>query len=329
MGLPLRSPGQREPRRLVATESGRIDAIIAAADPTLTRARVQRLLDDGLVLLNGAPVRKSTRLAPGDTIDYEIPLATHDVEETRIDVAVLYEDDALVVVDKPAGLNTHGAPGDTGPSVARWFAARYLAGPSAFDAERPGIVHRLDRDTTGVLVLARSPEVQAALSSAFETRQVEKTYVALSAKTPDRERALIDAPIGRHPADRTRMAIVSRGRPARTRYHVVAATTDGALLQVQLETGRTHQVRVHLAAVGAPIIGDAVYGSLGAPRQMLHAWRLTIPHPGGGRLSVIAPLPADMRDTARQLGLQAAAMPYCEAVSPFREPSNLTPGDDQ
>jgi len=273
-----------------------------------------------MVRVNGAPVRKSARLAAGDTIDYEIPVVELVAAEPMVDVPVLYEDESVVIIDKPAGLNTHGGPGDTSASVASWFAGRYLAGHSLFTAERPGIVHRLDKDTTGVLILARTPEVQAALSTAFETRTVEKTYVAIVARAPDRDRALVDAPIGRHPADRTRMAIVARGRPARTRYQVAGAGHEGALLEVQLETGRTHQVRVHLAAIGAPIIGDAAYGTPAECRQMLHAWRLSVPHPAGGTLTVTAPLPSDMRETARRIGLQAAAMAYCEAVPPLCAP---------
>jgi len=228
------------------------------------------------------------------------------------------------VIDKPAGLAVHGAPGDEGPSVAAWWLARLGAGAAGFDAERPGIVHRLDKDTTGVLVLAKTPRAQAALSAAFEARATEKTYLAVCDGHPPRDRAVIDAPIARHPGDRTRMAIVRKGRQSRTAYEVLAADKDTSLVLVKPETGRTHQIRVHLDGVGSPVRFDRVYGRPGPGRQLLHAWRLAVPHPDGGTLTVTAPLPPDLLEAVRTMGAETVALPYttpCEVIRAASAPA--------
>ena len=246
-----------------------------------------------------------------------MPPVEHIAPDVAFDLPILYEDAALTVIDKPAGLAVHGAPGDEGPSVAAWWLARLGAEASAFDAERPGIVHRLDKDTTGVLVLAKTPKAQAALSTAFEARATDKTYVAVCDGHPPRERAVIDAPIARHPGDRTRMAIVRKGRASRTNYEVLASDKETSLVPVKPETGRTHQIRVHLDGVGAPVRFDRVYGRPGPGRQLLHAWRITVPHPEGGTLTVTAPLPPDMCEAVRTMGAETVALPYtmpCDAI---------------
>jgi 23S rRNA pseudouridine1911/1915/1917 synthase len=310
-------------QRVVADAEGRIDAVLSAADPALTRAAVQRLIADGNVLIDDEPVRKSARVLPGTPIEYLVPEVEHVPTHTGLALPVLYQDADVVAIDKPAALATHGAPGDQSPSVATWFVERYLQDASAFAVERPGIVHRLDKDTSGVLMLARNPAAQAALGAAFEHRETRKTYIAITDGIPKQEHAIIDAAIGRHPGDRTRMAIVGRGRESRTEYTVIATARDHALIEVHPETGRTHQIRVHLGAIGAHIRFDSVYGKAGPGRQMLHAWRLELPHPTRkARLDVTAPLPSDMQEELRALGLFDAAVQYLVSVAP-----SLTPVD--
>jgi 23S rRNA pseudouridine1911/1915/1917 synthase len=298
---------------------GRLDAVLAAAFPALSRARLQRLIAAGHVRVNGSVARKSGQVAPGDRLSVEVPPTAHPPTAVDFELPVLFEDDALVAVDKPPGLAVHGAPGETGPSVALWFLAEYPGLASAFDAERPGIVHRLDKDTSGVLLLAKTPAAQAALSQAFEGRLARKTYLAVCQGAPPRTHAVVDAPIARHPVDRLRMAIAKHGRAARTEYEVLFGDGRLSLLLVHPESGRTHQVRVHLAAVGAPVLNDGVYGKGGAGgRQFLHAWRLSVPHPSGGWLTVTAALPPDMAAAVRALAPPELALTYTSRVAAQR-----------
>lgn len=307
-------------RSHVATGSGRVDAILASAFPDLTRARIQRRIEAGAVQLDGLVVRKSAQVYEGAEITIDLgrePVAP--VADPGFALPVLYEDDAIVVIDKPAKLAVHGAPGDRGPSVAGWFAARLGPTAASFDSERPGIVHRLDKDTTGVMALAKTPAAQAALSRAFEERTAKKRYLAITDGSPPHLKAVIDAALARHPADRTKMGIVRHGRESRTNYEVLGSTDGHCLILVTPETGRTHQIRVHLAAVGAPVTFDSVYGKPGAGRQMLHAWSLTLPHPDGGTLTVTAPMPPDMAALVASIGLDAVASEYTMSRPPHRE----------
>lgn len=297
-------------RELVAERFGRIDALLAEAFPDLSRARIQRLIEGGHATLNGETVRKSGQAKPGDRIAVSIPPTEHEAAAVDFDLPVLYEDNWLIAVDKPAGLAVHGAPGDTAPSVAGWMLARLEALASQFDVERPGIVHRLDKDTSGVLLLAKTPAAQAALSASFEQRTTHKTYLAVTDGVPNRSKAVIDADISRHPGDRTKMAIAKRGRASRTEYEVIGDDGEHALVVVRPETGRTHQIRVHLAAIGCSVMFDRVYGKAGEGRQLLHAWRLEVPHPSGGTLTVTAPLPHDFAAVVRSLGLERLALEY-------------------
>lgn len=239
-----------------------------------------------------------------------MPARHVEPERLPFDLPVLYEDDALLAVDKPPGIATHGAPGDARPSVVWWFVQRYPRLAETFDADRPGIVHRLDKGTSGVLLLAKTPAAQLFLNRAFEQRRVEKEYLALCEGVPPYERALVDAPIGRHPGDRSRMAVTLRGREARTEYVVLGSAGGKALLLVRPLTGRTHQIRVHLAAIGAPVAHDKVYGRGGEGRPLLHAYRLVAPHPFGGAVHVAAPLPDDIWIATLAAGLAEAARPY-------------------
>lgn len=313
-----------EHRELTATAEGRIDAAIAAAYPDLSRARVQRLVAEGHVTLNGETARKSARTAPGDRVTITIPLTEHAPAAAIPSVTVLYEDNEVVAVDKRPGLVVHGGPGETSPSLVAWFVDRYPESAAQFEADRPGVVHRLDKDTSGVVIMARTPAAQAGLSAAFEAREVTKLYLAITDGIPERREAVIEAPVGRHPGDRTKMAIVRRGREARTGYEVLADDGRRALLLVRLYTGRTHQVRVHLAAIGAPVAMDSVYGAGGEGRQLLHAWRLTVPHPAGGDLEVTAPAPPDIVAAIRGMRPEGLAFEYSQPVAPVRR--NTTPG---
>lgn len=319
MGNASRTTEDGHYRELVAATAGRIDAVLAAAYPDLSRARLQRLIADGQARVNGVLAKKSHQVVPGDQLALNVPDTPHASLPTGFDLPILYEDEQLLGIDKPAGLTVHGAPGDTGPSVAAWILQRLGPLASKFDAERPGIVHRLDKDTSGVMLLAKTPAAQAALSAAFEARTTSKTYIAITSGVPDRPRAVIDAAIARHPGDRTRMAIANRGRESRTNYEVAGDDGEHALLIVRPETGRTHQIRVHLAAIGAPVLFDQVYGKGGEERQMLHAWQLSAPHPAGGTLTITAPLAADFRAAVRSLGFEKLALEYMEPRPPERE----------
>jgi 23S rRNA pseudouridine1911/1915/1917 synthase len=302
-------------RRVVADRAGRADAVLAGLCPDLSRARLQRLMAEGEVTRNGVPVSKAETVEAGDEIVFAVPETVHAAAAPAFDLPVIFEDQHLLAVDKPANLPVHGAPGDLAPSVAGWFLARLGAAAGAFDAEHPGVVHRLDKDTSGILVLAKTPPVQGMLSRAFEERTVIKRYVAVCDGAPPREHAIVDAAIGRHPGDRTRMALVKHGRESRTEYEVLATERDRSLVLVRPSTGRTHQIRVHLAAIGAPVRYDRVYGKPGAGRQLLHAWELIVPHPAGGTLTMRAPVPADMAHELRTLAPGDTIVPYLEPAT--------------
>ena len=301
------------------TEEGRLDAVLAAAFPDLSRSRVQRLIANECVLVDGAPARKSAHVERGARVAITLPETSREVEPSGLSLPVLYEDSDLLAIDKPAGLLVHDAPAEPGAtSVAAWFVEHCPEEAAAFDIERPGIVHRLDKHTSGVLLLAKTPAAQTALSAAFAAREAQKQYLALCDGIPQRDRAVIDAALGRSHADRRRMAVTGDGRSAQTEYEVLAAARERSLLLAKPHTGRTHQIRVHLAAIGAPVSGDELYGRGPGPRHLLHAWRLTVPHPRGGELTVTAPLPGDMLAAIDEAGFAAQAVPYAEAVAPTR-----------
>lgn len=307
-------------RKLTAPAIGRIDAILAAAFEDLSRARVQRLIESGHARVNGAVAHKALVVIEGAELELDVPETSHESVPTGLKLKLLYEDDYLAVIDKPAGLVVHGAPGDTGPTVAAWWLEQLGPAASAFDVERPGIVHRLDKDTSGVLVLAKTPQAQGALSAAFEARTTKKTYLAVVEGVPERPKAVIDAPIDRHPGDRTRMAIVKRGRESRTAYEMLHTDNRRSFLEVRPETGRTHQIRVHLAAVGIPVSDDAVYGKREpGGRQLLHAYQLSIPHPAGGVLTVTSRIPHDFDHAVRAIGAETLALHYARVLEPTLE----------
>jgi 23S rRNA pseudouridine1911/1915/1917 synthase len=273
----------------------------------LSRSALQRLIADAQVTVNGSPAKASTRVKPGDVIVAHLPeTEAEEPAAEAIPLEVLYEDESLLVIDKPAGMVVHPAPGHRGGTLVNALLARYpdLAG-DASDA-RPGIVHRLDRDTSGVIVVAKSEPVRRALQRQFKAHQVHKVYTALLEGYLPAARGRIEAPLGRDPHHRQRMAVVADGREAITEYRVVARlaktdppASDYTLVEAEPQTGRTHQIRVHFASIGYPVAGDAVYGRrrarLAVPRQFLHAQRVRFSHPVTGQpIEVEAPLPDDL-----------------------------------
>lgn len=286
----------------------RLDRHLATLARFGTRSQVQRLIDNGCVRLNGKAVKAGAALRAGDFIEVSAQAALVSAEKgpqaEEIPLDVLYEDDDLLVIAKPAGMVVHPAPGHWSGTLVSALLHRWQGREAGLDELRPGIVHRLDRDTSGVLVIGKTAEVVTRLSAQFRSRKVEKEYLAVVWRCPRPKAGSIDKPIGRHPTRRKRMAIRESGRAAVTRYEVSEDFGDLAALRVLPETGRTHQIRVHLAAIGHPILGDKVYGRARAvadpilrdfPRQALHARRLEIDHPRTGeRLRFEAPLPADL-----------------------------------
>jgi 23S rRNA pseudouridine1911/1915/1917 synthase len=276
----------------------RLDRFLAGLPEIGSRAVAERLLRGGSVLVDGAPRAKSARLAGGEELEFEAPgPVTSTLVPEAMDLTVPYEDEHLLVVDKPAGLVVHPAPGHAQGTLVHGLLAYDVEGGD--EPERPGIVHRLDRDTSGLMVVARSPEAHRRLQELVQQRDVTREYLALVVGRPRSQRGTIDAPIGRDRRDATRHSLdTDTPREAVTHFEVEELMPRHALLRVRLETGRTHQIRVHLAAVDLPVAGDPLYGragDLGLERQFLHAARLAFPHPETGeRVEVESPLPHEL-----------------------------------
>ena len=268
----------------------RLDAALARMFG-LSRASAAELISSGQVLLGGRTPAKSERVPAGEWLDVTLPAAPAAPTPRAVPgLAVVYEDDDIVVVDKPRGVAAHPTPGWTGPTVLEGLLAAGHTIATSGAAERQGIVHRLDANTTGLMVLAKSEPAYSALKQAFREREVDKRYHALVQGHPDPLRGTIDAPIGRHPAGDGRFAVVASGRPSVTHYDTLEAFRGASLAEVILETGRTHQIRVHMAALRHPCVGDRLYGAdpvfadhLGLTRQWLHAVELGFAHPADGR----------------------------------------------
>ncbi len=323
--------------RLVAEDGApRLDRYLADQFPDVPRARWDAHVRLGAIRVNGTSVTKGgVRLRPGDVVETELPLvqppAAH-LEAEAIDLPSLYEDAHLWIVDKPGGMVVHPGPGHAGGTIVNALLHRLqtpLSLPATEedveDAEElaagwPGLVHRLDRYTTGCLCLAKTAEAQRAIQEQFKARTVDKRYLALvrhSPKLPEVGSLLVDAPIARHKRDRLRMVVAEGGRSAQTRVRVLARTTSAALVECELLTGRTHQIRVHLAHLRAPLMGDPLYGGPGRwkdvdggalllPHPALHAWKLSVDHPvTGARIEAVAPLPEAFLALAAALGLRA------------------------
>ena len=277
----------------------RLDSFLSQRCPDLSRSRIQALTVEGCVTVDGGTAKPATRLRQGQTVSLIVPPpAPSTLTPQAIDLRVVYEDADLLVIDKPAGLVTHPAPGHPDHTLANAVLAHCPDLEGVGGEVRPGLVHRLDRDTSGLIVVAKNDLAQAGLSGQFKDRTVSKVYLAVVTGYPNPERAIIDAPIGRHPRSRTRMAIVSTGRDAVTEYDVTRRLRGYALVEARPRTGRTHQIRVHLASIGHPVAGDATYGkpAPGLERHFLHAHRLAFDHPRTGRrLELESPLPNDLQ----------------------------------
>jgi len=274
------------------------------------RGAVQQLLDDGAVLVDGKRVAKSHRLQTGALIDIrgEPPIDAPPTADPTVAVDVRYEDDDVIVVAKPADLVVYPGAGNPDGTLVNGLLARFPEIASVGDPMRPGIVHRLDRDTSGLLVVARSERAYDSLVAQLAARTVARRYTALVWGRLSSPRGVIDAPIGRSSSRRTRMAVRDEGKPARTEYEVLEAFDDPvcSLLACKLETGRTHQIRVHLAAIGHPVVGDGTYGGrrdkLRLERPFLHATSLSFEHPATSELcSFDDALPAELTDALEQL----------------------------
>jgi len=271
----------------------------------MSRSKAANLISDGAVTINSKSIGRSDRLVVGARLDIaEAPpdVAAQQSQQPVAGLEVMYLDDDIVVVTKPVGVAAHASPGWTGPTVTAGLPAIGISLADAGPEERKGIVHRLDVGTSGLMVLARTPLAYTSLKDQFKQREVAKTYHALVQGHPDPSTGTINAPTGRHPAHDYRFAVVADGKPSVTHYRTLEAFSYASLLEIGLETGRTHQIRVHMSALRHPCCGDMTYGAdpvlatrLGLSRQWLHAVKLTITHPRTGeRVTFESPYPADL-----------------------------------
>jgi 23S rRNA pseudouridine1911/1915/1917 synthase len=312
-----------EATTLTVTESGaRLDRYISDHLPDLSRAAVQRLIGDVQIRVDGIARKASYHVQVGETITVRVPPpepATPRAEKLPLDI--LYEDDDLIVINKLAGMVVHPAAGHSQGTLVNAILA-HSPHLNIGGVERPGIVHRLDSETSGIIVVAKNDAAMRDLQAQFKSRRVKKTYLALAEGIVKPPRGKIDAPIGRDPKHRQKMVVVTRGvrREAVTVYRTLASFDSTpfrsgryTLLEVEPQTGRTHQIRVHLAFLGFPVVADAIHGkkknALGLTRQFLHAWKIAFTLPRDGRaVSFIAPLPEDLRGMLRGLGLDVGGL---------------------
>jgi len=293
----------------------RLDAFLARrCEQELSRSAAHKLIVDGLVTVNGALSKPSHRLSGGDGVVVHLPppeVAT--LEPEAIPLRIVYQDEDVIVVDKPPGLTVHPAAGHRHGTLVNALLAVCPELAAIEGTLRPGIVHRLDKDTSGLLVVAKNEAAQASLAQQLKEREVHKAYLALVRGQVEPPQGVIDAPVGRHPRRRKRMAVVEGGRAAQTRYRLREFLHDDdgvdySLVEVEPLTGRTHQIRVHFASIGHPVVGDRVYGKASplVGRQFLHAWRLGFRLPTSGRYQEFeSPLPADLAAALEVLGGRA------------------------
>jgi len=296
--------------------SERLDTFLRGKFPAVSRGAIQRLIEQGHIQVNGRTVKPTHTPRAGEQVEVHWPEArAAEAQPEEMALNVLFEDETLLVLNKPPGLVVHPAAGHEEHTLVNALlhhCAGQLSGIGG--VARPGIVHRLDKDTSGCLVVAKNDETHLALSAQFATRKVEKIYHAILCGELPRDQGEIHAAIARHPSHRKRMAVDdAAGRDARTSYHVLERLQGATLIEAVLHTGRTHQIRVHFQFLGFPLVGDATYGNrqnqhlsdltgYAAPRQMLHAWHLTFSHPRTAkRLSFEAPLPEDFLDALAAL----------------------------
>ena len=296
---------------LTVTEPGRADAVISAALDGLTRSAAQRWLEEGRVTQSGRPLKKNAKLQPGDELLITPPQpAPVALVPQNIPLDIAYEDDDVIVVNKPVGMVVHPAPGHPDGTLVNALLYHCKNSLSGINGElRPGIVHRIDRDTSGLLIAAKNDRAHLSLAAQLQDHSLFRLYHGVAVGTFREDSGAISAPIARHKTDRKRMAVSPEGREAVTHWQVVDAQNGHTHLTCRLETGRTHQIRVHMAHIGHPLLGDTVYGAKkpvpGLAGQCLHAARLTFTHPATGeRLTVEAPLPDWFRAVLRRYGLQ-------------------------
>ena len=298
--------------KATAEVSGRLDRALAILLPDYSRTFLQNLIKHDAVQIDGKSITQPRfQIVAGMKISIEIPETTDPevISAEPFEFDILYEDPHFLVIDKPAGVVVHPAPGNYEGTVVNALIGRYPAMARDFaeeDSTRPGIVHRLDKDTSGCLAVAKTVEAKFKLGQAFADRKTGKTYLAICRGVPKQITGVLKTLIGRHPVNRQKMAIVERnGKEAHTSYKIIAHKTVEniplAFVEVKIYTGRTHQIRVHLSSIGLPIIGDDLYGNRnctfpGVTRQMLHAWKLSLPHPKNGEvMNFTSPLPEDFR----------------------------------
>ncbi len=295
----------------------RLDQFLASQQKELTRNQVQRLIAGGLALVNGRPAKPSQRVRSGDRVSLTIPPPRRlDLVPQPIPLTVVYQDGEIIVIDKQAGLTVHPGPGHPDHTLVNALLAHCPDIQGVGGVIRPGIVHRLDKDTSGLMVVAKTDGAHRALSAQFKERRITKGYLALATGIVKPTVGQVDAPIARDPRHRQRMAVIVGGREARTRYRVLEQSGGCSLLELYLDTGRTHQARVHLAYLGHPLLGDAVYGERpdksGLGRHFLHAHHLGFQHPTTGQpMDFKSGLPEDLAGVIGRLRREGAAA--CEA----------------
>ncbi len=291
----------------IADKTGvRLDKYVGEKCAELSRTHAQKLIVDGYITVNDHTAKVGLKLNIGDRVDIIIPsTAPTPLSPEAIPLNIIYEDDDLLVVDKPAGLAVHPAPGHPSHTLVNAVLSHLPGLAETSDSLRPGIVHRLDKDASGIMVVAKNNAAQLNLIDQFKARSVVKAYLVLVKGRLTPEDGVIEAPIGRDPHNRKRMAVVAEGREARTQYHVIKYMNNYTLLEVRTETGRTHQIRVHLLAIGYPVVGDATYGVKSAflPRQFLHACRLGFHLPSTGEyVEFTSELPPDLAQALKDIG---------------------------
>lgn len=287
----------------------RLDAFLARSVPDLSRSAAQKLIEEGLVTRNGKPGKKNDKLNVGDAVSYEIPeLKAVDIAPKEMPLDIVYEDDDLLVINKPKGLVVHPAAGHSDDTLVNGLLYALGDDLSGINGElRPGIVHRIDKDTSGLLAVAKNDLAHTVLASQLKDHSMARTYEAIVCGVMKEDSGTVDAPIGRHPSDRKKMCVTQRGsKPAVTHWEVIRRYRGYTHIRCKLETGRTHQIRVHMAYIGHPILGDTVYGhkkpELGQSSQCLHAGTLCFAHPRDGHPVVVyAELPQYFQDVLEKL----------------------------
>ena len=291
------------------TPGERLDAFLARTGENLSRSAAQKLIEEGCVLRNGRPGKKNDKLNPGDQVEYTTPEAKPvDITPTEMALDIVYEDEDLLVINKPKGLVVHPAPGHSDDTLVNGLLYALGDDLSGINGElRPGIVHRIDKDTSGLLAVAKNDYAHTMLASQLKDHTMARTYEAIVCGNLKEDSGTVDAPIGRHPTDRKKMCVIQRNsKPAVTHWEVIRRYRGYTHIRCKLETGRTHQIRVHMAYIGHPILGDTVYGhknkELGQDSQCLHAGALCFQHPRDGhKVLVYAQLPPYFQEVLAKL----------------------------